>query len=65
MKYNTYEELLKAYKSGEIKEPMQMDNDECFVMLDPEDESSIVFQGNGYQDIVELANLAGIPTEWV
>ena len=57
MKYKNYKELIAAYKSGELTEPLQMDNDVCFVYVN----DKCVFRGNGESDIVDLAEAAGIP----
>ena len=59
MKYKTYEDLIAAYKSGELSEPLTVDNDDCFVYVDDKK----VFQGNGPFDFIELAESVGIPCE--
>lgn len=59
MKYETYEELIAAYKSGELTAPLFMDNDDCFVYADDQ----LVFRGNGECDAIEIARAAGIPCE--
>ena len=64
MKYKNYKELKQAYDSGELDREehiLHLDNDECHVYVD----GKCVFQGNGYQDLEELALLAGLPAEWV
>ena len=61
MKYKNYKELLEAYKSGELKEPLIMDNDDCFVYVDEE----CVFRGNGQCDIEKLAQEVGFLVESV
>jgi hypothetical protein len=63
IKYKNYQELKKAYESGELtkKDILYLDNDQTFVYVN----DKCVFQGNGYEDIEELAKLAGFPAEWV
>lgn len=61
LKYKNYKELLKAYKSGELKEPLMMDNDDSFVYVD----DVKVFQGSGEMDTVEIAEAAGFIVEEV
>jgi len=64
MKYKNYKELQDAYKSGELTkdDKLYLDNDQTFV-VDKNDK--FIFEGNGYQDLEELAILAGFPAEWV
>lgn len=59
IKYKSYEELLAAYNSGELTEPLIMDNDSSFVYVDDEK----VFQGGGQMDVIELAEAAGFIVE--
>lgn len=64
MKYKNYKQLKKAYETGKLSKedhPLVLDNDTCFVYVDDEK----VFEGNGYEDLEELALLAGLPAEWV
>ncbi len=61
MKYNSYAELFAAYKSGELTEPLMMDNDSSYVYVGDEQ----VFQGNGECDIVDIIKAIGIPCEYV
>lgn len=64
MKYKNYKELKAAYDSGELdrtKHFLMLDNDDCHVFVGDKQ----VFQGSGYGDLEELAELAGLPTEWV
>lgn len=58
----TLEELLAAYKSGAITEPMWLDNDSTFVYQ--EDEK--VFDGGVPRELLEQAlTLLGIPFQSV
>lgn len=61
MKYNSYSELFAAYKSGELTEPLMMDNDISYVFVGDEQ----VFQGNGECDALEIIQSLGIPCEYV
>jgi hypothetical protein len=61
MKYNSYAELFAAYKSGELTEPLMMDNDASSVYVDGEE----VFSGNGECDTVEILKAIGIPCKYV
>jgi hypothetical protein len=70
MKYETYEELAKAYASGELnkdKDILWMDNDCCGLTVGCDDDSDgeEVFEGDGPFDIIEILKLAGIPAEMV
>ena len=61
MRYKTYAELVEAYRNGEIKTPLMMDNDWCGAYVGEEK----VFEGGGPQDIIEILELLGIPAERV
>lgn len=64
MKYKTYWDLIRAYGVGELDRDTDIvyfDNDDAYLEKDGE----IVFKGNGYEDLVTLAKVAGIPAEWV
>lgn len=60
-KYENYVDLIAAYKSGELTEPLMMDNDDSFVYVGEKK----VFQGNGERDIIDICLAAGIPCEGV
>lgn len=64
MKYNSYRELLEAYKTGELSRDhiLYVDNDETFVMGK---NGKCIFRGDGYGDIDTLLELLGFPYEWV
>ena len=61
VRYKNYRELLEAYKSGELKEPLMLDNDDCHVYVGDE----CVFQGGGQMDVEEIAEAGGFIVEWV
>lgn len=66
----TLEELIAAYKSGELTRPLTIDNDDTFlyVQTDPNDETSWenVFNGGTPGELLEQAlDLLGIPHEGV
>lgn len=66
----TLEELIAAYKSGELTRPLTIDNDDTFlyVQTDPADETSWenVFNGGTPRELLEHAlDLLGIPHEGV
>ena len=74
-KYKTYTELANAFKSGELdpsKYFLLLDNDDCHLhyMGDDMDEDAAhehcrnLFRGNGYGDLKELCDAAGIPAQW-
>ncbi len=70
MKYKTYKELAAAYASGELNKEtdiLNLDNDDCFLYVGATDDDcgTKVFQGNGYADLMEVCEAAGIPCEWV
>lgn len=64
-KYRSLEELLKAYKLGELSEDtgdiLQIDNDTCFVYCNDEK----VFEGDPEELLEEALELLGIPAEHV
>ena len=75
MKYKTWKELFAAFASGKLprdKYCVVMDNDCCFLRYlgDDMDENEAydhceeLFHGDGYRDIVDVLNAAGIPAEW-
>lgn len=75
-KYADYQQLADAFKSGELSREdyiLRMDNDNCNLRYigDQMDEDEAyghcqsLFRGEGYGDIVEVCNVAGIPCEWV
>ena len=61
MKYKNYKELLAAYKSGELKEPLYLDNDDSFVNVG----EKTVFKGRGEMDVHEIAEAGGFIVEGV
>lgn len=64
MKYNNYKELKKAYDTGELdrkQDILSLDNDQCLLYVGNEK----LFEGNGYNDLKEVIDLLGIPSEWV
>lgn len=72
MKYETLEELVEAYRSGELNEstPLYLDNDDTFVWSDePTDddpEGGRVFDGGVPMDLLIAAlELLDIPCEGV
>lgn len=73
MKYKTYKQLFKAYKSGALtkENPLHMDNDWCGVYIygpndDPDEAPDTqVFEGNGECDITEILEAISIPVEHV
>lgn len=73
-KYNNYKELADAFRTGELdreKYILQMDNDCCHLAYTGDDMNEDeaydhcrgLFAGNGYGDVVDICNLAGIPCE--
>ena len=60
-KYKNYIELFDAYKSGELTEPLMMDNDDSFVYVD----DVCVFRGGGEMDTIDILEAIGIPVEHV
>ncbi len=68
MKYNSLKEVLQAQKSGELTEPLILDNDSCTVYVpigddDEEEEEECVYHGPGYEIREEALTLLGI--KWV
>jgi hypothetical protein len=78
LKYKNLTELAAAFKTGELKKNLymlQLDND-CSSLryigpiaseedLDEKnDECDDWFRGNGYADLKEACEIAGIPCEW-
>jgi len=64
MKYNTLKEVLEAQQSGELNEPLILDNDSCtvYVPMNP-DEDECVYHGPGCEIREEALTLLGI--KWV
>ena len=62
MKYKNYAELLSAYKSGELTNPLMMDNDDCYVYSD---DHVLLFKGDGEMDIIKIMEVAGFMVEEV
>ena len=64
-KYPDWKSLIEAYKSGELTEPLTVDNDNCTVYVGlPDDEYECVFESGGPHEIAgELLSLLGIPSE--
>ena len=60
MKYNNYKELLAAYESGELTEPVMMDGDVSFVYVG----EGQVFQGKGDRDAADIMEAVGILVDW-
>ena len=74
-KYKTYRELADAFNSGELdrnKYLLILDNDSCDLTYAGDDmgeeeayeHCQSLFRGNGYDDLKELCDAAGIPAEW-
>jgi len=65
MKYNTLKEVLEAQQSGELTEPLILDNDSCTVYVPTglDDEEECVYRGPGYEIREEALTLLGI--KWV
>jgi len=59
MKYNTLKEVLQAQKSGELTEPLILDNDNSTVYVGEE----CVYRGPGYEIREEALTLLGIKWE--
>ena len=73
--YNNWKELFDAFNSGELdksKYTVVMDNDGCrlrYIGDDMDEDEAYehaidMFDGNGYSDIVDVLQAAGIPAEW-
>ena len=76
--YQTYTNLAHAFSSGELDKDkyfLMLDNDNCRLCyvddslseeeLDAKNEECVEwFCGNGYSDLAEVCDAAGIPCEW-
>ena len=63
-KYPDWKSLIAAYKSGELTEPLVVDNDCCHVYTGSEEDCECVFESGGPHEIAgELLSLLGIPSE--
>lgn len=74
--YRTYAELAAAFESGELINRddyvLTIDNNCCRLSYignemdesEAYDHCKALFRGNGYSDIVEVCEAAGIPAEW-
>lgn len=73
VKYKNMAELAEAFRSGDLdrsKYVLMMDNDCSYLVYTGEDVEAderpeALYEGDGYGDIVDACNAAGIPTEWV
>jgi hypothetical protein len=64
----TLAELIAAYKSGEITEPMELDNDEVYVLQPHDDEwLSVTEHYRAHPDTLleQLLDYVGIPHQHV
>jgi hypothetical protein len=67
MKYENLKQLQQAYVSGELTQPVTLDNDDTHLSIpvdpaDPDGEWAEVFDGGHPQELLEAAlDLLGIP----